>query len=61
MARFWNRQLSMAAGAALALGGMIDVFAQAVYNYPTLSDMYKVAALDGLEKWDWHQKKQRPA
>jgi NAD(P) transhydrogenase len=34
----------------LAQGGTIETFAQAVYNYPTLSDMYKFAALDGLAK-----------
>ena len=28
--------------------GTIDVFIEAVYNYPTLSEMYKYAAYDGL-------------
>jgi NAD(P) transhydrogenase len=34
--------------------GTIDTFIRAVYNYPTLSDLYKYAAYDGLgnlEKW----------
>jgi NAD(P) transhydrogenase len=35
-------------------GGTIDTFIRAVYNYPSLSDMYKYAAYDGLNqhrKW----------
>jgi NAD(P) transhydrogenase len=36
-------------GAAVLLnGGTIDAFIDAVYNYPTLSDLYKYAAYDGL-------------
>ena len=38
----------------MAVGGTIDAFIQAVYNYPTLADAYKYAAYDGLgrfEKW----------
>ncbi len=31
-------------------GGDIDEFIHAVYNYPTLSDLYKVAAHDGLDR-----------
>ncbi len=34
----------------LAQGGGLDTFVGAVYNYPTLSDAYRVAALDGLNK-----------
>jgi NAD(P) transhydrogenase len=30
-------------------GGTIDEFVQAVYNYPTLADLYKSAAYDGLD------------
>ena len=30
-------------------GRTIDVFTQLVYNYPTLTDLYKAAAYDGLE------------
>lgn len=36
--------------AVLELGGKIDYFASEVFNYPTLSECYKVAALDGLNK-----------
>jgi NAD(P) transhydrogenase len=32
----------------LARGGTIDAFIDAVYNYPSLSDLYKYAAYDGL-------------
>lgn len=33
-------------------GGTIDVFIEAVYNYPTLADAYKYAAYDGLGNWE---------
>ena len=36
-------------------GGSLDEFIHAVYNYPTLTDLYKSAAYDGLEqleKWN---------
>jgi hypothetical protein len=36
----------------MATNGTIDAFIQAVYNYPTLSDMYKYAAYDGLGNWE---------
>lgn len=32
------------------LGGTIEYFVQGVFNYPTLTECYKVAALDGLNK-----------
>lgn len=32
----------------MLLGGTIDAFQQAVFNYPTLGDTYKTAAYDGL-------------
>jgi NAD(P) transhydrogenase len=36
--------------------GTIDAFIQAVYNYPTLSDIYKYAAYDGLGNWEkWNE------
>ncbi len=35
---------------AMGLGGGIDYLVQAVFNYPTLAQSYKVAALDGLNK-----------
>jgi NAD(P) transhydrogenase len=34
----------------MQLGGTIDIFVQAVFNYPTLSDIYKHAADDGLSR-----------
>jgi NAD(P) transhydrogenase len=36
--------------AVLAYGGLIDYFRDTVFNYPTLAEAYKVAALDGLNK-----------
>lgn len=40
-------------GAQVMTGsGTIDAFIDAVYNYPTLSDLYKYAAYDGLGKWN---------
>jgi NAD(P) transhydrogenase len=32
----------------LLQGGSINVFIDAVFNYPTLSELYKYAAYDGL-------------
>jgi NAD(P) transhydrogenase len=32
----------------MASEGTIDAFIDAVFNYPTLSEMYKYAAYDGL-------------
>lgn len=34
----------------MALGGGADYLAQAVFNYPTLSQAYRTAALDGMNK-----------
>ncbi len=34
----------------LAMGGTIEYFRDTVFNYPTLAEAYKVAALDGLNK-----------
>jgi NAD(P) transhydrogenase len=36
--------------AIIALGGTIEYFRDTVFNYPTLAEAYKVAALDGLNK-----------
>ena len=36
--------------AVLAMGGTIDYFRDTVFNYPTLAEAYKVAALNGLNK-----------
>jgi NAD(P) transhydrogenase len=36
--------------AVLSLGGTIDYFIDTVFNYPTLSECYKKAALDGINR-----------
>lgn len=36
--------------AVLTFGGTLDYFRDAVFNYPTLAEAYKVAALNGLNK-----------
>ncbi len=36
--------------AVLQFGGGLDYFIQSVFNYPTLSDTYKYAAYDGLQR-----------
>ena len=36
--------------AAMALGGTMEYFRDTIFNYPTLAEAYKVAALDGLNK-----------
>ena len=36
--------------AVLGLGGGLDYFLQTVFNYPTLAECYKVAALDAANK-----------
>jgi NAD(P) transhydrogenase len=41
---------------ALADGHTIDEFIQMVYNYPTLADVYKYAAYDGLGRWEAWQR-----
>jgi NAD(P) transhydrogenase len=35
---------------AMALGGTVEFLRDAVFNYPTLAEAYKVAALDGLNR-----------
>ena len=35
---------------SLSMGGTIDYFRDTVFNYPTLAEAYKVAALNGLNK-----------
>lgn len=37
------------AAQVMTSGGAIDEFVRAVYNYPTLTDLYKSAAYDGLD------------
>jgi NAD(P) transhydrogenase len=41
--------------AILDTGGSIDEFIQQVFNYPTLSEMYKYAAYDGLGNLAGHK------
>jgi NAD(P) transhydrogenase len=36
--------------AVMRLGGTLDYFVEGVFNYPTLAECYKVAALDGFNK-----------
>jgi NAD(P) transhydrogenase len=36
--------------AVMAFGGTIEYFRDTVFNYPTMAECYKVAALDGLNK-----------
>ena len=36
--------------AVLGLGGGLDYFLEAVFNYPTLAECYKVAALAASKK-----------
>ncbi|HVT57007.1 MAG TPA: Si-specific NAD(P)(+) transhydrogenase [Thermoanaerobaculia bacterium] len=36
--------------AVLALGGTLDYFLDTIFNYPTLAECYKVAALDAADK-----------
>jgi NAD(P) transhydrogenase len=43
----------------MAVGGTIDTFIAAVYNYPTLTDSYKYAAYDGLGALQQWQKEIR--
>jgi len=34
----------------MAFGGTVDYFINNVFNFPTLAEAYKVAALNGLNK-----------
>lgn len=36
--------------AVMSLGGTLEYFSDTVFNYPTMAECYKVAALDGLNK-----------
>jgi len=47
--------------AVLGLSGGLDYFLQTVFNYPTLAECYKVAALDAANKlYDTNQVARRP-
>jgi NAD(P) transhydrogenase len=39
--------------AVLRFGGTIEYFQDAVFNYPTIAEAYKLAATDGLRKTGW--------
>ena len=39
--------------AVIALGGTLDYFLQTVFNYPTLAEAYKVAALDAYNRMNF--------
>ncbi len=41
------------AQAVLTFGGTIDYFVNTVFNYPTLAECYKTAALDGVNRLGW--------
>lgn len=47
--------------AVMALGGTIDYFRDTVFNYPTMAECYKVAALDGLNKLSLWEEAESPA
>jgi len=51
-------ELIHVAAHVMLVEGTIDTFIRAVYNYPTLSDLYKYAAYDGLGNWDKWKKEQ---
>ena len=34
----------------MSLGGTVDYFVECAFNYPTLAECYRVAALNGLNK-----------
>jgi NAD(P) transhydrogenase len=38
--------------AALVLGGTLEYFLDNVFNYPTLAEAYKVAALDAWNRFN---------
>jgi NAD(P) transhydrogenase len=49
------------AQAVVTLGGGLDYFLDSVFNYPTLAECYKVAALDCSNKLALRQAPSRPA
>ena len=36
--------------AVISLGGTVDYFVESAFNYPTLAECYRVAALNGMNK-----------
>lgn len=49
------------AQACLHFGGSIDFFIQNVFNFPTLADLYKYAAYDGLQAFQRHHEQLQTA
>jgi len=39
----------------MSLGGNLEYFVNTVFNYPTLAEAYKVAALDGLSRLEYRR------
>lgn len=46
--------------AVLSLGGTLDYFISAVFNYPTLAEAYKIAALDAYNRFPHSKKHDNP-
>ncbi len=47
--------------AVMTYGGTVEHFVDTVFNYPTLAECYKTAALDGLNRLDsWQTAAPRP-
>ena len=46
--------------AVMTYGGQVEHFVEAVFNYPTLAECYKTAALDGLNRLDSWQTAEPP-
>ena len=42
--------------AVLTMGATIEYFRDTVFNYPTLAEAYKVAALNGLNRSEKHDR-----
>ncbi len=45
-----NRRLTHIGQTVMGLGGTVDYLVDSVFNYPTLAESYKVAALDAMNK-----------
>jgi pyruvate/2-oxoglutarate dehydrogenase complex dihydrolipoamide dehydrogenase (E3) component len=46
----WATEIVHIGQAVLFYGGSVEYFRDIVFNYPTLAEAYKAAALDGLHK-----------
>jgi NAD(P) transhydrogenase len=47
--------------AVMALGGTIDYFCNTVFNFPTMTECYKVAAFDGVNRLSSPEQSTKPA